>query len=401
MDDIKNNLDQLNIVLHTELALLRPFLLQAVKHGMCTPQHQYIVTHFDALTVDLLEGELSNCNVTALSLVRAHSPDTLLLLSSLRRENLSLSNSSLDRALRGLELELRNDAATCESRSQFGNRLINRLTRKTFNGSTGPIALNSNGKRVNYSVIVLHRNKKGFEKLGEWHSATEELALLKPSEKESPNDDTLENRTLRIAVYVEQPFVMLKENLNDSVDENDRYTGYCIELLEKIAELQKFKYILHEVKDKTYGSKMSNGKWNGLVGELMSGEADIAVTSLTISYSRSEVIDFTVPYMHLGISILYKKPAASEPNFFAFLAPLSSDVWYSTLAAYLLTSLSLWLLGLITPYERVGLVGKDAIIVPKQFNLSNSFWFIISSLMQQVRPCIITNERCIFLIYIV
>lgn len=64
---------------------------------------------------------------------------------------------------------------------------------------------------------------------------------------------------------------MLKENVNESTNENERYTGYCIELLEKIAELQKFKYLLHEVKDKTYGSKMNNGKWNGLVGELMRG----------------------------------------------------------------------------------------------------------------------------------
>lgn len=46
--------------------------------------------------MDILEGTLSSCNVTAFSLVRAHSPDTLLLLSSLRRENLTLYGKSLD-----------------------------------------------------------------------------------------------------------------------------------------------------------------------------------------------------------------------------------------------------------------------------------------------------------------
>lgn len=39
------------------------------------------------------------------------------------------------------------------------------LLQKQFVGSTGPVVLDSSGKRVNYSVIVLHRNKKGFEKV--------------------------------------------------------------------------------------------------------------------------------------------------------------------------------------------------------------------------------------------
>lgn len=114
-------------------------------------------------------------------------------------------------------------------------------------------------------------------------------------------------------------------------------------------------------------------------------DADIAVASLTITYSRSEVIDFTVPYMHLGISILYKKPAAYQPNHFAFMAPLSSDVWLYSLCAYIVTSLLLWLLSMITPYERVGIAGKNTVVLPKQFTLHNSFWFTVSSLMQQVR----------------
>lgn len=40
-----------------------------------------------------------------------------------------------------------------------------------------------------------------------------------------------------------------------------------------------------------------------MVGELQSGAADLAVASLTVTYTRSEVLDFTVPYMHLGYLI--------------------------------------------------------------------------------------------------
>uniref|UniRef100_A0A914ZUS4 Uncharacterized protein n=1 Tax=Parascaris univalens TaxID=6257 RepID=A0A914ZUS4_PARUN len=108
------------------------------------------------------------------------------------------------------------------------------------------------------------------------------------------------------------------------------------------------------------------------------------VASLTISYSRSEVIDFTVPYMHLGISILFKKPEATDPSFFAFMSPLSMDVWISILIAYVVTSLAIWLLAAVSPYERLDSNIGGASSLPNQFTLLNSFWFTVGSLMQQV-----------------
>ena len=77
----------------------------------------------------------------------------------------------------------------------------------------------------------------------------------------------------------------------------------------------------------------------------------MTVSSLTISSSRSEVVDFTVPYMHLGISILYKTPENEESKLFAFLQPLSLEVWIYLLLAYLTVSLMMWCLARFSPYE--------------------------------------------------
>ena len=52
---------------------------------------------------------------------------------------------------------------------------------------------------------------------------------------------------------------------------NDVYEGYCIDLLMMIANVLKFNFTIHEVADRSYGSKELNGKWNGMVGELMTG----------------------------------------------------------------------------------------------------------------------------------
>lgn len=50
------------------------------------------------------------------------------------------------------------------------------------------------------------------------------------------------------------------------------------------------------------------GDWNGMVGELVRNEADMAIAPLTISLQRQTAIDFTMPFMRIGISIMIKKP---------------------------------------------------------------------------------------------
>ncbi len=52
---------------------------------------------------------------------------------------------------------------------------------------------------------------------------------------------------------------------------NDRYEGFCIDMLNEISKLRKFAYIIHEVKDRGYGGDDGFGNWDGMVGELMRG----------------------------------------------------------------------------------------------------------------------------------
>ena len=64
-------------------------------------------------------------------------------------------------------------------------------------------------------------------------------------------------------------------------------------------------------------------------------KADLAVAPLAITYVREKVIDFSKPFMTLGISILYRKPNGTNPGVFSFLNPLSPDIWMYILLAYL------------------------------------------------------------------
>lgn len=80
--------------------------------------------------------------------------------------------------------------------------------------------------------------------------------------------------------------------------------GYCIDLLEKLAEDMGFTFDLYIVGDGKYGALSGTGRWTGLVGDLLSGTADMAVTSFSINSARSRVIDFTSPFYSTSLGIL-------------------------------------------------------------------------------------------------
>jgi len=77
----------------------------------------------------------------------------------------------------------------------------------------------------------------------------------------------------------------------------------------------------------------------------------VAVAPLTITLVREEVIDFSKPFMSLGISIMIKKPQKSKPGVFSFLDPLAYEIWMCIVFAYIGVSVVLFLVSRFSPYE--------------------------------------------------
>ena len=58
----------------------------------------------------------------------------------------------------------------------------------------------------------------------------------------------------------------------------------------------------------------------------MDGTADFCIADVSITSSRASAFAFTMPWLNLGISILYTKPRAAAPSLLAFLDPFTTDV---------------------------------------------------------------------------
>ncbi|KAM6984038.1 glutamate receptor 1-like isoform 2-T2 [Tautogolabrus adspersus] len=227
------------------------------------------------------------------------------------------------------------------------------LQQVRLEGLTGWLQFDERGHRTNFSLTVMELSLTGPRKIGFWNERRGYVstAVYKPVVEEFYG---LQNRTYVVTTILEAPYMMLKKNHEQLVG-NDRYEGYCAELASEIAKHVGFSYRLELVGDGKYGARDAETKmWNGMVGELVYGKADVAVAPLTITLVREQVIDFTKPFMSLGISIMIKKPTKSKPGVFSFLDPLAYEIWMCIVFAYIGVSVVLFLVSRFSPYEWKG-----------------------------------------------
>lgn len=52
----------------------------------------------------------------------------------------------------------------------------------------------------------------------------------------------------------------------------------------------------------------------------------MSIGDLTITSARERVVDFSAPFMNLGISIMIRRPEKQKPSVFSFMEPLSNEV---------------------------------------------------------------------------
>ncbi|ROT63284.1 putative glutamate receptor ionotropic, kainate 2 [Penaeus vannamei] len=301
-----------------------------------------------------------------------------------------------------------------------GNSLINYMKWVQVNGLTGLIKFDTEGFRRDVTLDIVEMNKEGLNRVGKYKKEGKYwcpppppptslfsyvIAVPPPpllslfyvgpdsganytrtySEIQQGIVESLQNKTLIISTILASPYTMLRET-SEQMTGNDRYEGFCVDLIHEISEIIGFNYTLKLADDSNHGKfDQKLQKWNGMIGELLDQKADLAIGDLTITYEREHAVDFTMPWMNLGISILYRKPTKKPPNLFSFLSPLSLDVWLYMATAYLGVSLLLFVLARFSPYEWSNPHPCDTAPekLANEFSLLNCLWFCIGSLMQQ------------------
>ncbi|NWX41623.1 GRIK1 protein, partial [Steatornis caripensis] len=400
-------------------------LKQILSMGMMTEYYHYFFTTLDLFALDLEPYRYSGVNMTGFRLLNIENPQVSSVIEKWSMERLQAPPKPETGLLDGMmttEAALMYDAvymvAVASQRAsqmtvsslqchrhkpwRFGPRFMNLIKEASarWDGLTGRINFNkTDGLRKDFDLDIISLKEEGTEKaagkvsnnlykvwkkIGVWNSYSG-LNMTDGNKDRSTNiTDSLANRTLIVTTILEDPYVMYKKS-DKPLYGNDRFEGYCLDLLKELSNILGFIYEVKLVSDGKYGAQNDKGEWNGMVKELIDHKADLAVAPLTITYVREKVIDFSKPFMTLGISILYRKPNGTNPGVFSFLNPLSPDIWMYVLLACLGVSCVLFVIARFTPYEWYNPhpCNPDSDVVENNFTLLNSFWFGVGALMQQ------------------
>lgn len=65
--------------------------------------------------------------------------------------------------------------------------------------------------------------------------------------------------------------MMLKESAK-FLTGNERFEGYCVDLLQELSKNLGFSYEIRLVGDGKYGMRNDTGAWNGMIGEVVYGK---------------------------------------------------------------------------------------------------------------------------------
>ncbi|VDP90901.1 unnamed protein product [Echinostoma caproni] len=112
-----------------------------------------------------------------------------------------------------------------------------------------------------------------------------------------------------------------------------------------------FTYELHLVGDGQIGEEVVENdthQWTGIVGEILSGMADLAVAPVSITPERAARVEFSKPFKYLGITILVKRVPKS--NLGSFLQPFESTLWVLVALSVHAVAWVLYLLDRFSPF---------------------------------------------------
>ncbi|XP_058833780.1 uncharacterized protein LOC131691421 isoform X2 [Topomyia yanbarensis] len=111
-------------------------------------------------------------------------------------------------------------------------------------------------------------------------------------------------------------------------------------------------------------------QWSGIVGELVSGSADMSFAPLSVSKERARVIDYSIPFFHGGVSLLAAPQSNPDVPLLAFLLPFSPELWIAIFTSLNITAVAVAIYEWLSPFG-LNPWGRQR---SKNFSMSSALW---------------------------
>nr|AWT23260.1 IR15 [Hycleus cichorii] len=405
----------LQIILDCKTDNIVNILLQAKEVKLLEEYHAYLLTSLDARTIDFsvlgdiktnisiinimnqngLEKAIRNWELETYQPVQLSSKD-IKINTALMYDALNLFINSYSQLDRSEELYVKPLNCDPHAISSHGYPLAAFIAKKNMTFGrllgpplSGPIAFNKFGQRSSFQLEIMELKNHKFRVTGTWDSNNPNMinSTITSEDREKEKVQEISGRMFKVVSRIGPPYLMRKPPIEGRpYVGNNRFEGFAMDLIDEICKILNCTYQFEIVPDNNYGSYDPKKKsWNGLIGYLLDRKADLAICDLTTTYERRKAVDFTNPFMTLGISILYAKPNKPPPEILAFTNPLSLDIWLYMATGFIIMSLIIYMAARLNPdeWENPHPCDPNPVELENVWNLKNCFWLTLGSILGQ------------------
>ncbi|KAK6258081.1 hypothetical protein SCA6_012555 [Theobroma cacao] len=306
-------------------------------------------------------SNLTSGNPVGLNAYSLYAYDTVWLLAHAINEffnqggNISFLNNSRSPELRGGNLHL--DALGV---FQGGNLLLDNILKTDMKGVTGTVRFTSDRNLIHPAYEVINVIGNGHRRIGYWsnHSG---LSIVPPETLwAKPPNGSRPSKTLHGVVWPGQTtqkprgwvFPNSGRRLNVGVPHRvsyrefvsvrgpDAITGYCVDVF--TAALNLLPYAV-PYKLIPFGDGRTSPSGTELVSLITAGVFDAAIGDIAIITNRTNMADFTQPYIESGL-VVVAPVRRKNSDALSFLRPFTRRMWAVTAIFFLVVGTVVWFL---------------------------------------------------------
>ncbi|XP_063872474.1 probable glutamate receptor [Scylla paramamosain] len=117
------------------------------------------------------------------------------------------------------------------------------------------------------------------------------------------------------------------------------FKGFMVTVVNYLAQGLNFSYTFKRPPDGSWGAKIQNGSFTGMLGQVHREEVHFGLGPFSINAARYEAVDFTWPVSFEEVKVFAGR-GSPEVDPWGFLLPLAPWVWAALLSTFLLLSVT-------------------------------------------------------------
>ncbi|KAL0312208.1 UNVERIFIED_CONTAM: Glutamate receptor 2.7 [Sesamum radiatum] len=187
-------------------------------------------------------------------------------------------------------------------------------------------------------------------------------------------------KKLRVGVPIKEGFTEFVRVTWNS-DNSTEVEGYCIDVFDAVMAALPYGVPYEYIPFAAPDHKMA-GDYNVFTYQVYLGNYDAVAGDVTIVANRSQFVDFTLPFTASGVSMVVPVKDYKSKNAWAFLKPLTWQLWLTSFCSFVFMGFLIWILE-----HRV----NEDFRGPPGPQLGMIFWFAFSIMVFAHKEKVVSN----------